>query len=187
MKLTIANDVYLYLKEQRKEIKKLVEQKTALEERRNSGNYGQDYVQNHIVPAIGEIRFQIARKKDLALVEVRSMVDKEKAAIKELNVIRGEDLTEDAKLFNCGVKLTEKDIDRIIQRNRDNYTMVQLAIKYAKDNGIQVNHVVDNHSHELDMCENQYETASLYLDHWVDNVQGDTILNKFYGVSEEGN
>lgn len=174
-------DIKNYLRGQRIEIEKLVDEKLRLQDELDDPKIAHDYKQKTIIPKMGELRHKISEKKFYAEEEVKKMVDAAKQEIHSLNDLKGEDLTEDAKLFSCGVKLTESDLEKIIDRNSKNATMTQLALRYANENGLKVNRVLDTHSQALSACDDLSGTAHLYIDHWIDNPeQSIKMLDKFF-------
>lgn len=174
-------DIKNYLRGQRIEMEKLVDEQLKLKDELDDPKIAQDYKQNTIIPKLGELRHQISEKKHYALQEVKKMTDGAKQNIQALNNIKGEDLTDDAKLFSCGVKLTNRDLEQIIDRNSKNPTMIQLALRYADENGIKVDRVLDTHSAALSACDDLYSTAHLYVDHWIDHPEKSiTILDQFF-------
>lgn len=185
---SLKSEIKNYLRGQRVDIEKLVDEKLRLQDELNDPKIAHDYKQNTIIPKLGELRHKISEKKTFAELEVKKMVAAAKQQISSLNDLKGEDLTEDAKLFSCGVKLSESDLEKIIDRNSNNATMIQLALRYANENGLKVNRVLDTHSQALSACDDLSGTAHLYIDHWIDDPeQGIKILDRFFdeGSSQE--
>ncbi len=183
---SLMSEIKNYLRGQRIELEKLVDEKLKLEDQLKDERLKPEYKQNVLYPKIGDLRFKISQRKNDIQLMVKKMTDGAKQQISALNDIRGEDLTDDAKLFSCGVKLSENDLEKIIDRNNGNATMIQLALRYADQNGMKLKRVLDTHSRELTACDDLYGTAKLYIDHWIDNPdQGTTILDRFFdeGVS----
>jgi len=185
---SLMSEIKNYLRGQRVDIEKLVDEKLRLQDELDDPKIAHDYKQNTIIPKMGELRHKISEKKIFAEQEVKKMVAAAKQQISSLNDLKGEDLTEDAKLFSCGVKLSESDLEKIIDRNSNNATMIQLALRYANENGLKVNRVLDTHSQALTACDDLSSTAHLYIDHWIDDPeQGIKILDRFFdeGSSQE--
>ena len=183
---TLYSEMKNYLRNQQAEIEKLVDEKQKLEEEINSSHVSHEYKQAVIIPQLGELRHRISEKKIETELEAKKMSETVKENIKKLNDIKGEELTDDARLFSCGIKLTTKDIESIIDRNSNNQTMIQLALRYAEENGLgKINRVLNTHRSDLDTCDEIFGSAKIYIDHWIDlPVESVKILDKFF--PEEG-
>lgn len=74
-----------------------------------------------------------------------------KKGLKEIadsEVINSDEITEDAKLFTCGVELSAKDIESIYERNVGNRTMQILTERYAREHNMKGLYF-GNPSHEM--------------------------------------
>lgn len=182
--MNIYSKVKNSLREKAKEIKDVVKEMDKLEDYKKNGHLDPDYIRNVIDPQIHELRLKVARMKDSALGDIQKLVDEQKGILRKKNQINGAELTDDAKLFTCGVRLTDREIEDLIDRNGDNPTMIQLALRYAQDNGIKVNRVYNNHTVEIRECDNFYESAKIYVSHWIDMKNADEMLDKFYPEAE---
>ena len=108
-----------------------------LTQERQSGTYSVDHINKVIYPR----QYELKRAMELAQRKAHSDVDaltKEMGSyLRSLDALRPEDMTDDVKLFSSGVTLSKRDIQDIIDRNPDNRTMVQLALRYASEKNIQ--------------------------------------------------
>lgn len=52
---------------------------------------------------------------------------------KVLNELRGDQITEDARLLTCGIKLNANELERLFDRNAGNCTMQQIICRYAQE------------------------------------------------------
>ena len=126
----------------------------------------------------------VARDKLKAIDDQRR--EAKKAEIIEESQIRGEDLTDDAKLFTCGIPLTEQDIRHIVKRNSGNRTMINLAAKYAKQNNLNTFDLykLADHSEELESCETVNNLAARYCDQWLGNDEGFRQLDAYFNMQK---
>lgn len=177
---SLYSEMKNYLRGQRVEVEKLVDEFQKVKDDLDDDKLDDKYKQTVLIPKYGEIRHKISEKKFYADEGAKKLVEAAKQGIAALNDIKGEDLTDDAKLFSCGVKLSESDVEKIIDRNSGNPTMIQLALRYAKENDLKVQRVLDTHSKELQVCNDIYSTAHLYVDHWIDHPDSVKMLDKFF-------
>lgn len=108
-------------------------------------------------------------------------IDEYISQIRRDNDLRGEDLTDDIKLLNCGVKLTEYDILPILQRNRDNRTMVRLICRYCAERNIPTGgFVFDDGAVEIRDAESTKYTVDLFCRNWIRKTNSEEMLRKFF-------
>lgn len=102
--------------------------------------------------------------------------------------INPSELTEDTKLLNCGVKLNSSDVMTLLERNKGNYTMTTLLLRYCEENNISldngvgasymmqigVNSIRDYADSER--CRINYAIKYLGMKNGIDTIK------KFYGV-----
>lgn len=102
--------------------------------------------------------------------------------------INPSELTEDTKLLNCGVKLNSSDVMTLLERNKGNYTMTTLLLRYCEENNISldngvgasymmqigVNSIRDYVDSER--CRINYAIKYLGMKNGIDTIK------KFYGV-----
>lgn len=109
------------------------------------------------------------------------------AKLRDMDSLKADELTEDIKLFNTGIRLTMRDIEDIVERNKDNPTMVQLACRYAKDNGLEGSdnlHYIST-SGDIKQLESGNYVAKTCLK-WIDNQkQRDNMINKLMGEGSD--
>ncbi len=109
-----------------------------LEEKKRSGDYSDKHIWEVTDPAIAKAKKEIDDHKASAKDLVRSMAEKVKRSNHERDLLRGEDLTDDARLLQGDLPLTADDVQGIIDRNAGNRTMLLLAHRYAEQKGLQV-------------------------------------------------
>ena len=92
-------------------------------------------------------------------------------------------INDDAKFLQGNIKLNEKDINDLLERNADNRTMSILILRYAKEHGLKVDgrHKLRQQA-EAKECDDLDAVISLYQ-RWIAHPRGKEMLNKFF-VSE---
>lgn len=178
----IAQDVYSTLLTATDEIKPMREKMAALQKDNDSGRYAQPVIEANKAE-MAKLARDIDETAARTMTTVRECIDKHREAVLALDDVRGEEMTPDAALLNCGVELTSRDVVKMLDRNRDNSTMLQLILRYAKAHGIDTQgYIYRDHSQEAKEMEGFYGTANMYIDHWFNTDRNYTMLNKFFGV-----
>ena len=141
---------------------------------------------------IAKKRYEIRAKADETLSNVKKAVAAHCDKLYALDDLRGEDLTDDARLLNCGLKLTERDLIAILTRNANNNTMRQLVLRWADENNIDLRRyagehgipletvIYVGHGQEIRVAESLIDTAMMYVDHWIDKPNNYDILQRFF-------
>ena len=104
---------------------------------RKSGKYSDNYLKEKVYPRQFELKRQMERVQDKAYSDVNTLTEEMRSYLRGLDALNPEELTDDTKLLNSGIKLTKNDIQSILDRNSGNRTMTQLALRYAKENSIE--------------------------------------------------
>jgi cell division septum initiation protein DivIVA len=179
---SVGYDVYSALRTATEEIMPLRERAATLQTDIDSGRYSEATMSKDR-EEIAAIRKQISEKADETLDTVRKTIKQHQEAVLALDDVRGEDLTPDAALLNCGVALTSRDVVKMLERNKGNNTMIQLVTRFAREHNIDTQgYVYRNHGQEAAEMESYNSTASAYMDHWFDSDQNREMLDKFFGV-----
>ena len=178
--MSIHSDIRSYLRGRKNEIADVRKKVSELENEKKHGHRDPAYIQNVIQPQIRDLQREISRMKEQTLKHMRGLADERKTQLIQQDRVRGEDLTDDYKLFTCGVKLTDRDIEAIIDRNSSNPTMVQLALRYADENKIHVDRVYLGQTAKIREIEDAYDTGKLFVDHWIDTDDATDILEQFF-------
>ncbi len=148
----------------------------------SSGKYVQTYINENFLPKKRELTRQIDNIRFNANKDIKTMCDD---YIEEL---RAEDdldpslITDDVKLLNSGVRLTNRDIKAMLNRNSDNHTMTQVILRYCKDNDIETGvHYVGNNDiiNNVAMIPTVAETSLK----WSDNQA--TVFDKLMGENSD--
>ena len=150
----------------------------------NSKKYAAGYINTDLRPAYEAMKARVNGLKADALADVRRLTEAKKAEISDASQLRGEDLTEDAKLFSCGIPLTEQDIRHIVKRNAGNQTMINLAAKYAKQHELNTYDLYEpaDHGEELESCDTVNSLAARYCDQWLGHDEGFRQLDAYFDM-----
>lgn len=104
---------------------------------KDSGRYTDNEVKLNMLPKIDQLRKDMEKKWIEGKTNVASVVKKYSEILRKEDALIPEDMTEDVKLLNSGIPLTQRDLQDIIDRNPQNRTMAQLALRYADQNNIE--------------------------------------------------
>lgn len=103
-----------------------------------SGKYDYFYIQKTLRPKADHL-YRVMEDRQSAIEKEFAAINREYTAVlRDEDSLRADEMTEDVKLFTSGIKLTARDIQDIINRNSNNRTMTQLAIRYARENKLDV-------------------------------------------------
>ncbi|SFB86816.1 hypothetical protein [Butyrivibrio sp. YAB3001] len=122
----------------RNECKRKAEEYNKLKAARESKQYNIEYLRQNILPKMDSLSKEIESIKENVRKESKRLSELKKKEVKANEVIKPEELTEDAKLLQNGLILKENDIAGILERNSNNRTMTQLAIRYANEHNLKI-------------------------------------------------
>lgn len=172
-----VKNVKRYLLGKKIDIQDILDEIRTLED--DKKNRDQSYI-NTLNSKIKSLKMRIGDMKNGIMSDVATMGNNRKQELIQMTRLKGEDLTDDYKLFNCGIKLSPEEVDAIIDRNAGNDTMIQLALRYANKNGIKSNRVYYGKALEMKETDQVYEAVRMYVDHWIDNEKAGEMLDKFF-------
>lgn len=181
----LGTSIYESLKRGTENVESALGKYNALEEKIQSGKYSAEYVKDNLAQEEIALKEEIRKAKENALVNAKELVDVYEEEMRAKDDLRAKDITEDAKLFSLGVKLTARDVEAIIDRNKDNATMTQLAYRYAEENGIAVNRpiYIGHYQQKRQEIEGLRSTIDYYAK-WIDQKNAQDVLKKFFYVTE---
>lgn len=104
---------------------------------RQSGAYTIKHINEVIFPKQSKLMQEMRDVQQKAYSDVEKLTEDMRKYLRELDSLKPEEMTEDVKLLNSGIKLNKRDIQDIIDRNPDNRTMIQLAYRYAEEHDIK--------------------------------------------------
>ena len=181
----IAGMVYNNLMGKTDMVEMLVKEHEKIAEKIKSGKYSADYVAKQLSPADVEIRAKITEAKRSAISGAMEIVEAYEDTLRTADDLNPADITDDAKLFHVGVKLTVRDVEAILSRNKDNATMTQLALRYAEEHGIKVGKVFTS---SYEKKKNEIEGLKYAIESygkWIDTKDAKVVLNKYFNISDE--
>lgn len=119
------------------QITKETEEIQKLEKENASGVYSDKRVAENNSKIKGH-KDNIERLRISGKAEVERLCEEYKVELRKADALNGNDLTDDAKLLSSGVKLSKKDLEYMLDRNKGNNTMTQLILRYADENGMKM-------------------------------------------------
>ena len=130
------NQINGITKEGLKTLQDLSAQLTKVSEDISSGKYSGEYVREKLIPQRDSLRSQMDDTRHNANKEVQRICAEYTDELRAQDDLDPSLLTEDVKLLQAGVKLTQRDIKAMLNRNADNHTMTQVILRYCKENDI---------------------------------------------------
>lgn len=180
--MNITDNVVGVLRDRATEIADLQAKITAIDAKISSGQYSHATIQNEFAPEKGKIRLAIQEKAAQAEREAGQVVADWLQERRKEDALNPDDLTDDTKLLNAGVKLNERDILSMLERNQGNRTMTQIIMRYVKENGIAGNFP----PYELASAAAQRTADTLtgitrmYINHWIANPKALDMLERLF-------
>lgn len=180
----IVQTIFDTLEADTTELDKVKTEYAALEAKIKEGRYSDQALQKEIYPKRDALRRQIADDSARAIDKAKGLVNQYRQDAERLNDLDPSAITDDIKLLTAGVPLLDRDIRAILDRNKGNRTMTQLALRYAKEHGIDMKgtYYVGGHA-ELETAKN-LDTILSYYTKWIDKDKAHVMLRKFFNVTE---
>lgn len=179
-------EVVSFLKDKTEEIQELVKQIDDLEYQKKNGHLDAEYIAKVVDRKLSELKYQKSQKKQFAVDELKKILEGYRQQVRNMNRVKGEELTEDAKLFTCGVPLRPEEVEAIMDRSAGNHTMLQLAARYAEQHNLRINRAYDSGKDaKLKAADGLEYAGKVYLDRWVDQDNSGIMLDKFFGGDSE--
>jgi len=188
---SVYDVVYNLLHDATDDVTTLCEQINKEQANIDSGKYSNE-VNAKSIAKIADIRRAIRAKADETLSNVKKAVAAHCDELYALDDLRGDALTDDARLLSAGLKLTERDLIAILKRNEDNPTMKQIVLRWANENGVDLRRyaqerglpldtvVYVGHGQEIRDVETLIDTSMRYVDHWIDKPNNYDMLKRFF-------
>ena len=92
--------------------------------------------------------------------------------VRELNnadVLKGEELTDDVKLLESNINLSEKNIQMMVERNKGNNTMQKVINQYAREHDVNVGVYINPYQESIQAVNNLPYTAEV-VERWFDKM-----------------
>ena len=182
MDTNIFQTVYQSLEKSTNTISRSVAERERLETRIKSGRYSQQAIQQELIPQLDALKKQIAADSAKAMQAAKDLVAQYRADVEKLNCLNPAELNDDIKLLQAGIPLLPRDINAILERNSDNRTMTQLALRYAQEHGITVDgqHIIGGDAERK--TANALDQILQYYSRWIDKRNAKDVLRRFFNV-----
>lgn len=180
----IYQAVYDTLSEGTENLREQKDSLKRLEEKVDSGRYSSTTLQREVYPKRDELKRSIRGEADKIIDNAKNMIAEHEEELRKLDVLNPSDITDDVRLFSSGIVLNANDIKGILERNKENRTMTQIALRYAEAHNIEVDVMYNKSSNVIRELDGLKEAVSRYS-RWIDKDNASTILNQFFGVTEE--
>ena len=114
--------------------------------------------------------------------DATKIIEKYAEFARNLDVVDGSEITDDAKLLNSGINLNERDIEAIAERSKGNQTMGRMLFEYCQTHNFKVPEVTlldygsgSRTAEEIEGC----KSGIHYFSKWIDKPQyADDMLHK---------
>lgn len=182
----VTANVYNSLKESTAEIAGKRAEYEALVAKANSGRYSTKVLSKEIYPKRDALKRELADDSAKALEKATALVREYQEEMRRADNLNPADITDDVKLFTAGIKLKARDIEGIIERNKGNATMIQIALRYAEENGVDMGHnrpLYIGHSQQIQGGEHLINVIHTY-GRWINTPKAAEMLDKFFNVVE---
>ena len=179
----LAGSVFEALEAATDDIAASVAQKEAVAAQIRSGKFSREELERNYFPKDAELKSKIRHDSEDAIRNAHRIVAAYREECEKKNVLDASLINDDAKFLQGNIKLNEKDINDLLERNADNRTMSILILRYAKEHGLKVDgrHKLRQQA-EAKECDDLDAVISLYQ-RWIAHPRGKEMLNKFF-VSE---
>lgn len=182
--MSYYDDIINILRECAEQVKKIREDNAYLAARINdkSGKYAMSIDAYKRLQEENEGK--IKNLSDGALNSIEAIYAQMMKAAKEADKLNPDQLNDDMKLLQAGVKLSEKDLADLLERNANNRTMTQMIYKYADDNGYNYN--LGRYEPATTAAQAQIDdmriAVKLYHDHWLNSDKGVEMIGKMFNA-----
>lgn len=119
-------------------VNKLIEENKKIQADIDSNQASDSYIRDYLKPKIKNNNRLIESIKSDSANNVNQLCDRFIEELKREDALKPNELTEDIKLLNCGIKLTKFDLQTMLERNNNNRTMQQLVLRYCEDNKVDI-------------------------------------------------
>ena len=179
----IVQSVFDSLDADTTEIGKTVAEYEELETKIKDGYFGNQALKDEIYPKRDALKSKIRTDSANAMKKAKGLVEQYRQDAEKLNDLDPSAITDDIRLLQAGVALNARDINAILDRNKDNRTMTQLTLRYAKEHDIDVKTIYVGGQAEAETARN-LDGIIGYYEKWIDKKDAKNILRKFFNVTE---
>lgn len=167
-------DVIAVLKDGCKVLQEIETKKTQLRNKIDSKQFSQIAI-NSMREEIDSLKKQSTVETEKHLKKLNKLIQEMRVSLDEEMELRGSDITEDAELLKFN--LSADELISIINRHRDNPTMIQLCLKNAKDRGIRLGIYFTGNEEEMAVLNSMENSASVVLKY----PDKESILDELFG------
>lgn len=184
MDRNIVQEVYDLLETRTNELEEDKELMRSAQKRLESNDYSSEG-KKKIHDEIGRLKQSIDSSVNRAMDEARTLIEGYRKEVHDENRLDPTKMTDDVKLLAPGIILKERDIEAMLDRNKDNKTMVQIILRYAEEKNIVPNgaRLYSGGQQELQTA-NAMDGILSYYERWMKGDQALSMLKKFFSVSE---
>lgn len=183
MDKNIVKTVYATLQKRADEIGKATAERDKLEEKIKSGRYSQQTLNAEIYPKRDAMRHEIRNSTDNAIKEAKALIEQYRKEADALNDLDPAEITDDIKLLQAGIPLLPRDIQAILKRNSSNRTMTQLALRYAKEHGIDTGGTIYVGGQQEAEIARNLEELLYYCAKYLDKPDAKQMIDKFFNLT----
>ena len=180
----IVQTVYNTLSNHTEEIGKVVAERDKLEGEIKANRYTPVVLQEEIYPKRDELKRKIEIMCDTAFKDARGHIEQYRTDVADSNRLDPSQLTDDVKLLQPGIVLKPQDIQGMLKRNERNRTMIQVILRYAKENNIDAGGTFYVGGEAEEENARNLEGILHYYKKWIDKRNAKEMLNKFFHVTE---
>jgi hypothetical protein len=178
----IVQSVFDSLEADTHEINKTRTEYAALEAKIKEGRYSNQTLQKEIYPKRDELKRKVSDASARAIKKAHDMIATYRADAEALSDLDPSAITDDVKILQAGVTLTARDIQAIINRNPDNRTMIQIALRYAKEHNIDMKGTYYIGDQQEKETANNLDGIVDYYARWIEKENNLDMLNRFFNV-----
>lgn len=175
----ISQQVYDILDADTAGLDELKNELASVENDIRSGRFNIEALNKELYPKKDALNRQLKDESDRAIEHAKKRVDEYRKAAEKENVLDASKITDDIKLLQPGITLLERDIEGILNRNKNNRTMVQIVMRYAKEHNIPVKPAHQGFLQEENTAR-QLDTVISYYAKWIDKPNAKEMLDKFF-------
>lgn len=175
----ISQQVYDILDADTAGLDELKNELASVENDIRSGRFNIEALNKELYPKKDALNRQLKDESDRAIEHAKKRVDEYRKAAEKENVLDASKITDDIKLLQPGITLLERDIEGILNRNKNNRTMVQIVMRYAKEHDIPVKPAYQGFLQEENTAR-QLDTVISYYAKWIDKPNAKEMLDKFF-------
>lgn len=177
--MNITQNVYDHLKDSAEKIGKTVEERDTMNDLIKSGRFTQQALRDELYPKRDSLNREIDGAKREAIDAARKMIAEYREENQRAQRLDPAELTDDVKLMQPGIKLLRRDIEAILERNANNRTMTQLALRYAKDNGIDMGGTMYTGGSVEEATAQKLENVLFYFEKYLGRKDAIQMLDRF--------